>query len=178
MVQKIDSFMVSLNLSRSNYDNCAYLKKLDGGDYIYFLLYVDDMLITATNMREIKKLKEQLGMPFEMKDLGAVKKILGMKITRDRFNRMLFLSQKELVRNIIRRFGMEKTKIISTPLVTYFKLSTALNPTSDGERSYMENISYSSMVGSLMCLIVCTRPDIVQAVSVVSRYLSCVGKGH
>jgi Reverse transcriptase (RNA-dependent DNA polymerase) len=56
--KKFDSFMVSLNFSRSNYDNYVYLKKLDGGDYIYLLLYVDDMLITTTNMGEIKKLKE------------------------------------------------------------------------------------------------------------------------
>jgi Reverse transcriptase (RNA-dependent DNA polymerase) len=91
MVQEI-SFMVSLNFSRSNYDNCVYLKRLDGGNYIYLLLYVDDILIAATNMGAINKLKEQLGMAFEMKDLGAAKKILGMKITRDRSNRKLFLS--------------------------------------------------------------------------------------
>jgi Reverse transcriptase (RNA-dependent DNA polymerase) len=91
MVQEI-SFMVSLNFSRSNYDNCVYLKRLDGGNYIYLLLYVDDILIAATNMGAINKLKEQLGMAFEMKDLGAAKKILGMKIIRDRSNRKLFLS--------------------------------------------------------------------------------------
>jgi disulfide oxidoreductase YuzD len=50
--------MVSLNISRSNYDSCVYLKRLDDGNYIYLLLYVDDMLIATTNMREIKKLKE------------------------------------------------------------------------------------------------------------------------
>jgi Reverse transcriptase (RNA-dependent DNA polymerase) len=53
---------------------------------------VDDILIAATNMGAINKLKEQLGMAFEMKDLGAAKKILGMKIIRDRSNRKLFLS--------------------------------------------------------------------------------------
>jgi hypothetical protein len=50
--------MVSLNFFRFNYDSCVYRKKLDGGDYIYLLLYVDDILIAATNMGEIKKLKE------------------------------------------------------------------------------------------------------------------------
>jgi len=42
----------------------------------------------------------------------------------------------------------------------------------------MENVPYSSAVGSLMYLMMCTRPDIAQAVSVVSRYLDCPGKGH
>jgi hypothetical protein len=37
---------------RNRLDNgYVYLKKLDGGDYIYLLLYVDDMLIAATNIR-------------------------------------------------------------------------------------------------------------------------------
>jgi Reverse transcriptase (RNA-dependent DNA polymerase) len=169
--------MVSLNFSRSNYDSYVYLKKLDGGDYIYLLLYVDDILIAATNMGEIKKLKEQLGMTFEMKDLGVAKKILGMKITRDRSNRKLFLSLKEFAGKVIRRFGMEKIKVVSTPLATHFKLSAALSPKFDGERSCMEKVPYFSAVGSLMYLMVCTRPDIAQVVSVINKYLFCAGKG-
>jgi len=42
----------------------------------------------------------------------------------------------------------------------------------------MENIPYSSAVGSLMYLMVCTRPNVTQAISVVSRYLACPGRGH
>ena len=139
---------------------------------------MDDMLIAVTNMREIKKLKEQLSSAFEMKDLGAAKRILGMEITRDRSNRKLFLSQKSFAEKVIRRFGMEKAKVVSTPLAVHFKLSASLSPKSDDERKYMEKVPYSSAVGSLMYLMVCTRPDIAQAVSVVSRYLSCPGKGH
>jgi len=44
---------------------------LSSGEFIYLLLYVDDMLIVASNMEEIVRLKEQLGSAFEMKDLGA-----------------------------------------------------------------------------------------------------------
>jgi Reverse transcriptase (RNA-dependent DNA polymerase) len=89
-------------------------------------------------------------MVFEMKDLGVVKKILGMEIIRNRSNRKLFLSQKEFAGKVIRRFGMEKANIVSTPLAAHFKISAALIPTSDGERSYMENVPYSSVVESLM----------------------------
>jgi len=176
--KKFDSFMVSINFSRSNYDSCVYFKKLSSGEFIYLLLYVDDMLIAASNMEEIVRLKEQLGSAFEMKDLGAAKRILGMEISRDRPNRKLFLSQKEFAGKVIRRFGMEKAKIVSTPLATHFKLSAAMSPKSEHEKKYMENVPYSSAVGSLMYLMVCTRPDIAQAVSVVSRYLACPGKGH
>ena len=51
---------------------------------IYLLLYVDDMLIAAKNMCDIQNLKILLNGEFDMKDLGAVKKILGMELYRDR----------------------------------------------------------------------------------------------
>jgi len=73
---------------------------------------------------------------------------------------------------------MEKAKIVSTPFATHFKLSAAMNPKFEHEKKCMETVSYSSTVGSLMYLMVCTRLDIAQVVSVVSRYLACLGRGH
>lgn len=51
---------------------------------MYLLIYVDDMLVAAKNMEAISQLKEELCMKFEMKDLRAAKKIVGMKIIKDR----------------------------------------------------------------------------------------------
>jgi Reverse transcriptase (RNA-dependent DNA polymerase) len=77
---------------------------LNSGDYIYLLLYMDDMLIAIINMREIKKLKEQFVMVFEMKDLEVAQKILGMEITRDRSNWKFFFSRK---RSLLERFFID-----------------------------------------------------------------------
>ncbi|KAL3514410.1 hypothetical protein ACH5RR_027127 [Cinchona calisaya] len=81
--KRFDSFMLGHGYSRSMYDSCVYFQKLTDGSFIYLLLYVDDMLIVAKNLIEIYTLKSQLNSEFEMKDLGAVKKILGMEIKRD-----------------------------------------------------------------------------------------------
>jgi len=62
----------------------VYYNKLPEGEYIYLLLYVDDMLITSKSRSAIDKLKKELSSEFEMKDLGEVKKVLGMEIERDR----------------------------------------------------------------------------------------------
>ena len=94
MVQRFDSFILKQGFFRSNYDCCVYIRKLRGGDYIYLLLYVDDMLIASKSKVEIDRLKIQLGQEFETKDLGAAKKILGMENRRERSDRKLFLSQK------------------------------------------------------------------------------------
>ena len=75
------------------YDECCiYVKVLDDGSYIYLLLYVDDMLIAAKSMCEVDKLKSLLRKEFDMKDLGVVKKILGIEIRRHREARKLWLS--------------------------------------------------------------------------------------
>jgi hypothetical protein len=51
-------------------------------------------------------LKKKLANSFSMKDLGAAKKILGMRITRDRKNQKLTLSQGEYTEKVLERFRM------------------------------------------------------------------------
>ena len=63
------------------------------GSKIYLLLYVDDMLIACKHMDQIDELKKQLKNAFEMKDLGAAKKILGVELLRDSKKWILKLSQ-------------------------------------------------------------------------------------
>ena len=58
-----------------------------------------------------------------MKDLGAAKKILGIRITRDKKNRKLTLSQGEYTEKVLERFRMKNEKLVSTPLVRHFKLT-------------------------------------------------------
>lgn len=52
-------------------------------DYVYLLLYVDDILIVGTSMEVVNGVKEKLCKKFEMKDLGAATHILGMRIFRN-----------------------------------------------------------------------------------------------
>ena len=76
--------MLGQKYTKSKYDHRVYLRKLQDGYFIYLFLYVDDMLIASKNSEEIEKLKARLNKEFEMKDLGEAKKILGMKIIRDK----------------------------------------------------------------------------------------------
>ena len=58
----------------------------------FLFLYVDDMLITVKSISEVNKMKILLSNEFNMKDLSAVKKILGMEIHRNRTTSRLWLS--------------------------------------------------------------------------------------
>jgi hypothetical protein len=76
--------MTEKGYSRCHSDHCVYFKRLKNGSYIILLLYLDDMLVAWSNMQDIKVLKKKLYDSFAMMDLGATKKILGMRITRDK----------------------------------------------------------------------------------------------
>ncbi|KAG8492742.1 hypothetical protein CXB51_010463 [Gossypium anomalum] len=177
--KRFDQFMKGQRYTRSKFDHCVYFLKLQEGTFIYLFLYVDDMLIASKSKVEIERLKTQLNLEFEMKDLGEAKKILGMEIWRDRAHDRVSLSQKQYLKKVLQQFGMnEHTKPVSTPLASHFKLSAQLSPSTSTEQEYMLQVPYSNAVGSLMYAMVCTRPYISQIVSIVSRYMHNPRKGH
>ena len=93
-----------------------------------------------------------------------------MKITRDRLNKKLWLSQEKYIDKVLERFNMSTCKPVSTPLANHFKLSSDECPTSEKEKEEMMKIPYALVVSSLMYTKVCTRPDITYAIGVVSRF--------
>ncbi|KAH7849584.1 hypothetical protein Vadar_019987 [Vaccinium darrowii] len=164
-------------------DEQIYMQQPEGfkepdGSYVLLVLYVDDMLVAAKSKQEIGKLKSMLNSEFDMKDLGAAKKILGIEIHRDRRAGQLRLSQSGYLQKVLQRFNLQDSKSVSTPLAAHFKLSAKMSPSSEDEIKRMEEVPYANAVGCLMYLMVCTRPDISHAISVVSRYMANPGKEH
>ena len=133
--------MVGSGYSRSSYDSCVYFRKTHDGSFIYLLIYVDIMLIATKNMSDIEELKKQLNRVFEMKDLGAAKKILGIEIERDRNGGKLYLTQKSYIEKVLERFGMKNAKPVSTSLPAHFRLSSSLSPKSDNEKRSIQGKS-------------------------------------
>ncbi|KAE8685157.1 Expansin-A8 [Hibiscus syriacus] len=167
--KKFDSFMGSSGFTRCQADHCCYIKRFDNS-FIILLLYVDDMLVAGSDMQEILHLKQKLSKQFAMKDLGAAKQILGMRIKRDTKSETLMLSQAEYINKVLSRFNMQDAKPVSTPLGVHFRLSKEQSPKTEEERAHMVKVPYASAIGSLMYAMVCTRPDIAQAVGAVSRW--------
>ena len=114
--------MHRIGFKRCETDHCCYVKFFKIF-YIILLSYVDYMLITGSSIEEINDLKKQLSKQFAMKDLRAAKKILGIRIIKDKTNGTLKLSQLEYVKKVLNRFNMNEAKPVSTPLGSHFKLS-------------------------------------------------------
>ena len=117
----------TLEFNRCEADHCCYVKSFDNS-YIILLLYVDNMLIAGSKIEELNNLKKQLSKQFAMKDLGAAKQILGIRIIRDKTNGTLKLLQLEYVKKVLSRFNMNEAKPVSTPLGSHFKLSKEQSP--------------------------------------------------
>ena len=122
--KKFDSFMMIHGYSRTSSDHCVFTRKFSNDDFIILLLYVDDMLIIGHDSSKIDRLKRALNKSFAMKDLGSAKQILGMKISRDRKNRKLWLSQESYIEKVLERFNMSKAKTVCSLLAGHLKLSS------------------------------------------------------
>uniref|UniRef100_A0A3Q7GRP1 Reverse transcriptase Ty1/copia-type domain-containing protein n=1 Tax=Solanum lycopersicum TaxID=4081 RepID=A0A3Q7GRP1_SOLLC len=125
---------------------------LKDDSFIYLVLYVDDMLIAAKKKYDIHKLKGLLSAEFEMKDLGAARKILGMEIIRDRERRKLFLSQRSYIQKVLARFGMSSSKPIDNPSAANIHLTAMFAPQSEEEK---EGTSDVGLIygGDTQCLV-------------------------
>ncbi|KAK3043083.1 hypothetical protein RJ639_001198 [Escallonia herrerae] len=112
----------------------------------------NDMLVAGSSMGRINELKKKLASTFSMKDLGEAKQLLDMRITRDRKQKKLWLSQEEYIDKVLRRFNLHASKPVTTPLAAHFKLSKELSPKNREDEEYMAHVSYTSTVGSIMYL--------------------------
>ncbi|TXG53838.1 hypothetical protein EZV62_019094 [Acer yangbiense] len=164
---RFDSYILKINFRRCLKDCCVYYHVFEDGMIILLLLYVDDMLIACQDISRIQKLKTQLSKEFDMKDLVAAQKILGMQIRRDKIAGKIWLSQAKYIQNILERFNMNEAKLVTTPLADY-QLSVLQCPTTEKELEEMSKMPYASVVGCLLYAMVCTRPDLAQTLSTKS----------
>ncbi|KAL2527356.1 DNA primase [Abeliophyllum distichum] len=105
---------------------------------------------------------------FEMKDMGEVDYILGVKIHRDHSKRLLSLSQESFIRKVLERFKMENYNPIDTHISKGETLSLRMYPKTLEEKEEMSKVPFFSAVGSLMYVMMCTRSDICYAVGLFS----------
>jgi ribonuclease HI len=127
---------------------------------------VDDILVIGSDPTELKTIKHDVMTAFDARELGEATDFLGMDIIRNRAERTIMLAQSRLTAELLTKYNMIEAKSVRTPL------SAATKLTSDGEPLDLNTYGYSQLVGSLMYLSICTRPDLSQAVGALARYMA------
>ena len=103
-------------------------KKVSGSVFVFFMLYVDDILLIENNVSISQSIKIWLSKNFSMKDLGEATYILGIKIYIDRSKRFLGFSQSTYIENMLKRFSMDQAKRGFIPMMHGITLSMSLCP--------------------------------------------------
>ena len=118
--EKFDNVMMSHRFKINECDKCVYVKDVEHG-YAIVCLYIDDMLIVGSDDKMITSTKNMLNARFDMKDMGLIDVILGIKIKRTLDG--LILSQSYYVDNILGKFDKENSGIGRTPVDATLHLS-------------------------------------------------------
>ena len=103
---------------------------------------------------------------------------LGLQIDRKWERRELFMSQPQYIAGILRRFKMSTCFSTKTPADTQSHMTTSMSPTTPEGISSMAGVPYKEAIGSLIYLMMCTRPDIAYAVGHAARFSQNPGKAH
>ena len=156
----------------------AVFFRVKGTSLIVIVVHVDDLTIVASSTELIAEVKSKLREAFEISDEGEIHWILGFAVIRNRAARTLSLSQTAYIEAIVRRFGLEDAKPLSTPMDPHVQLTTEQSPSTTAEVAEMRNVPYREAVGSLMYASLGTRPDITYAVSALSRFSENPGRAH
>ncbi|KAJ8736960.1 hypothetical protein PYW07_000231 [Mythimna separata] len=151
--ETIDVFAKNNGFQRSEYDYCMYYK-----NDCWMLIYVDDILIIGNGDNIIKELKQR----FNAKNLGEMKRFLGMEIQRREDT--IIVKQTNMIEKIIQKFNMSDCKGMKTPMEINYNLQIS-------ENEEVLDVPYRELIGSLIYLTVTSRPDLTFAVSYLSRYL-------
>ena len=141
------------------------------------ITHLDDTGIISTEGKQIKAFKERLGERFAITE-NDMREFIGINISRNRQGRTLALNQAIFVETILKKLNMSHLRGAAVPALPGITLSKQMSPTTDAERQEMSTKPYRLTVGSLNYLALLTRPDILNAVRAVSRYMSDPGLEH
>ncbi|KAJ0172339.1 hypothetical protein K1T71_012312 [Dendrolimus kikuchii] len=165
---KINTVLTAkMGFKRSSVEPCVYFRNLQGRLSI-LALYVDDILLFTSSDADKHDIKKRLNEEFEIKDLGQVHEFLGMRVCRQK--NKITLDQASFITRILNRFKMADCKPVSTPMEVGLKLTKA--------EAKLENCEYRNLIGCLMYVAVCTRPDIAHAVGFLSQFNDCYSDIH
>ncbi|CAI7874543.1 unnamed protein product [Closterium sp. NIES-53] len=138
-----------------------------GSTPFFVLVYVNDLVFATPDRHALASVKEELQRRHTCTGLGELQRYLGLHITWDRAARTITLTQSHLVEQILTQFFFPFSKVQPTPLAVDHGLTA---PPSN--KPFESSDPYPELVGCLMYLMTCTRPDLAYPLSVLARFVA------
>jgi histone deacetylase 1/2 len=159
--EALKSFTLAYGFQCSKSDPSLFIYHASGV-ITYFLVYVDDLLITGNNNKFLDQFIASLSQKFSLKNMGAPHYFLGIELIPTPSG--MLLSQHKHIRDVLQRFDMEGAKPAPTPLST-----TATLQLHDGTPS-TDATAYRKIIGALQYLNL-TRPDISFSINKLAQFM-------
>ncbi|KAI3769842.1 hypothetical protein L6452_00956 [Arctium lappa] len=156
----LSTFLVKSGFSKGTVDTTLFIKK-EKDDIILIQIYVDDIIFGSTSTKYCKNFANLMVSRFQMNLMGEMNFFLGLQVKQ--FSTGIFINQSKYIRDILRKFQMENSKPIGTPMAPGTKIG------SDPSGKAVDIRTYRGMIGSLMYL-TSTRPDIMFSTCLCARY--------
>jgi hypothetical protein len=167
----LTKYLISKNYTASNNDPCEYSLTTKEGQII-IIFWVDDIILASSNLTLIVNMKQDLSERFKMDDRGELRWFLGIDFKRLQGGSIV-MSQERYIESILHRFKMEDCNPADTPAEKGLQLHAPSD--SDHLKATQLNFPYRNVIGSLIYLMVATRPDISWIVSKLSQFLDKPG---
>ncbi|CAI7845640.1 unnamed protein product [Closterium sp. NIES-54] len=159
--------LAALGFALATADPSLFLRTDTSLPPFYVLVYVHDLVFATANTEALTLVKSELQKRHTCTDLGELRSYLGLQITQDRARRTITLTQSHMVHQVLQHFGFQFSLPQPTPLTTSHSLSA---PPSD--ESLEPSGPYLELVGCLMYLLTCTRPDLAYPLSLLPCYVA------
>lgn len=166
--EKFRSTLLGFSYNQSKYDSSLFLQKTSNG-IVVLLVYVDDILVTGSDVQAIDHLKKLLCSTFQMKDLGQLHYFLGLEVHHQ--PQGIFLNQHKYIQDLVELAGLRGATPVETPMEINVKYRR------DEGELLSDPTLYRQLVGSLIYLTI-TRPDISYVVHIVSKFMQCPRHFH
>lgn len=163
--QTIDDFLISVGFCSCPVEKCLYMK-----DDFFLIVYVDDLLYTAKDAKDVEKFEAQIKSIFSVKIEENVKKFLGFEIVENEHS--VTIKQNEYVKKLIKSFGLENAKEAHVPMQPNIDLDS-----NNGEELVDAHL-FQALLGALLYVNMQTRPDICFAINMLSRHAKHPTKTH
>ena len=151
----------SLGFKATKADACLFIKGT-GTKQIIVICYVDDLLIMSADMKQIEHTAINLKKEFTLKALGPVKQYLGVEI--EIIPKGFALHQNQKIKQLLETWRMSDCKPARTPMTVGSQIAE------ENTEQYPHVEQYKSLLGSLQHIALWTRPDICNAINILSRY--------
>lgn len=164
--QALRNFLLDYGFSNAKSDTSLFIYT-KGNIIAYFLVYVDDILLTGNDDKFLSNFQEALANKFSFKNLGTPSHFLGIEFLPT--EKGLFLTQHHYIRDLLQNTNMHDAKLVCTPMSTTCSLHAPPDP------PLCDVSTYRKIIGSLQYLAL-TRPDISFSVNRLSQHLN--GPSH